>query len=353
MMHVLVTGASGNVGTAVVRALSADPHVERVVGVARRRPRPGRGLDGPGAPQWIEADVGEDDLRPHLAGIDTLVHLAWLFQPSHRPEVTWRANAVGSARVFDAAQDVGLAAVVYASSVGAYSPAPGEFVTESWPTHSLPHAAYGREKAYVERALDAFESRNPETQVVRLRPGFIFQRASATEQRRLFAGPFLPARLVERGRLPVLPLPPGLRFQAVHADDVAEAYHLAVVGDARGAFNIAAEPVIDGRVLAETLGTRAIEVPRPLVRTALAAAWRAHLSPTDPALLDLVLELPLLDTTRARAELGWVPRRSGVEALREVVAGMASGAGGDTPPLEADSLGGRLDEVAGGVGERP
>jgi hypothetical protein len=80
---------------------------------------------------------------------------------------------------------------------------------------------------------------------------------------------------------------------------------LAIVGDARGAFDVATDPPIDGRTLAELLDTRLVEVPRPLDRAGLAAAWRAHLVPADPALLDLVLELPRLYTTRARTELGW------------------------------------------------
>jgi hypothetical protein len=70
-------------------------------------------------------------------------------------------------------------------------------VDETWPTHSLPSAGYGREKAYVERVLDAFEARHPDTRVVRLRPAFIFQRSAATEQRRIFAGPFLPNPLLQ------------------------------------------------------------------------------------------------------------------------------------------------------------
>jgi nucleoside-diphosphate-sugar epimerase len=354
-MRVMVTGATGNVGTSVVRALRADATVSEVVGVARRPPDelPDAGADDGGDVRWIAADVAHDDLRPHLEGVDALVHLAWLFQPSHRPTVTWEANAVGSARVFAAAEDAGVGAIVHASSVGAYSPAPGQVVDESWPTHSLPTAAYGREKAYAERLLDAVEARHPDIRVVRMRPAFIFQPASATQQRRLFAGPFLPRTLVRPGLLPLLPVPPGLRFQALHTDDVAEAYRLAVVGDVRGPFNLAAEPVIDADVLARVLGTRCVEVPRAIVRAGLAGAWRGHLVPTEPALLDLVLELPELDATRARDELGWVPRRSGTEALEAVIQGMAAGTGGDTAPLQADSLAGRAREVAGGVGERP
>ena len=92
--------------------------------------------------------------------------------------------------------------------------------------------------------------------IVRLRPGLIFKREAATGIRRLFAGPFLPSALLRKELIPVVPDVPRLRFQAVHSLDVGEAYRLAVVGDARGAFNVAAEPVIDPEVLGEVLGAR-------------------------------------------------------------------------------------------------
>jgi UDP-glucose 4-epimerase len=345
-VRVVVTGATGNVGTAVVEALAGDAAVTEIVGIARRPP-----AQTPEKTRYVAADIADADLATHLRGADALVHLAWMFQPTHRPEVTWRSNAVGSARLFEAAAGAGVGAVVYASSVGAYSPGTGP-VDESWPTHSLPTAGYGREKAYVERVLDAFEAQHPGIRVVRMRPAFIFRRSSATEQRRIFAGPFLPNAMLKRGRLPVLPWPDGLRFQALHTRDAAEAYRLAVTTDARGAYNVAADPVVDERVVGDLLGARTVAVPARAAHAALAALWRMHAVPAEPALLDLVLGVPLLDTTRIRTELGWRPEASSVDAMREVLAGMVDGAGGETPPLAADSVRGRIDEVATGVGER-
>jgi nucleoside-diphosphate-sugar epimerase len=325
-MRVIVTGSTGNVGTAVVRALEADPAVQRVIGLARR-PDPRR-------EDHVVADVATDPLGAAFAGADAVVHLAWKFQPTHDPDATWDANARGSQRVFAAAAAAGVSTLVYNSSVGAYSPNPGGHVTESWPTDARPAAAYGREKAYVERALDAFEARHPQIRVVRFRPAFIFQRPAASEQRRIFAGPFAPRALLRPGRLPILPVPDGLRFQALHVTDVADAIRRALERDVRGAFNLAAGPVIDADVLGQVLEARPVTVPARLARTAFAAAWHARLVPADPALLDLVLSLPLLDTHRASEELGWRPRRSSVDALREALVGMADGAGGATVPLE-------------------
>jgi UDP-glucose 4-epimerase len=340
-MRIVITGATGNVGTSLVRALAANDQVASIVGIARRLPT----WSLPKV-EWVQADVAADRLDTHLDGADAVVHLAWLLQPMRRPLVTWRANVTGSQRVFAAAADTGVQAIIYASSIGAYSPARHEKVDESWPTDSMPTPSYGREKAYVERVLDSFEADHPQTRIVRLRPSFIFKRQAATEQRRLFAGPLLPNPLVRPGRLPAVPVPANLRFQAVHGDDVAEAFVRAILSDARGAYNLAAEPVIDADLLAERLGSRAVELPSYLVRAALRAAWVARVVPVQPALLDLFLTLPLLDTTRATAELSWSPRHSALDALDELLDGIASGAGMPTPPLAPDSLRGRLRDVA-------
>lgn len=348
-MRVVVTGATGNVGTSLLEALAEDPQVESVVGLARRTP-----AWQPAKTTWASVDVANDDLVEHFRGADAVVHLAWMFQPTHSPHVTWRSNVLGSVRTFDAAAEAGVPALVYASSVGAYSPGPEEGrVDESWPTHALPTAAYGREKSYVERVLDVFEREHPDTRVVRLRPGFIFKQAAASEQRRIFAGPLVPNALVRPGLIPVVPHVPGLVFQALHTRDAAEAYRLAVSRPVHGAFNIAAEPVVDAAALSELLDARPFKVPAGPIRAALAAAWRLHLVPASPMLFELARSLPLMDTSRARSELGWSPSVSSLDALREFLVGLRHSAGADTPTLRTKAGGFlRTREVTTGVGER-
>jgi UDP-glucose 4-epimerase len=256
--------------------------------------------------------------------------------------------------VFDAVVRAGVGALVYASSVGAYSPGPKDRgVDESWPTHALPTAAYGREKSYLERVLDTFEREHPQVRVVRLRPGFIFKRESASQQRRLFAGPLLPTTLVRPALLPIVPDLPGLRLQALHTIDAAHAYRLAVVRPVHGAFNIAADPVVDPRSLGELLRARPLKLPLAPIRAAVAAAWNLHLVPASPTLVDLALSLPIMDTTRAREELGWNPTRTALEAIGEFLEGLREGGGMDTPPLDPHA-GGRFreKEIATGVGQR-
>ncbi|WP_159922336.1 NAD-dependent epimerase/dehydratase family protein [Rhodococcus sp. WAY2] len=348
-LKVVVVGATGNVGTSIVEALSEEPSVEEIVGVARRH------TDWTcSKTRWIFADAGVDDFRPIVRGADAVIHLSWLFQPTHEPEVTFENNVLGAIRVFEAVAEERVPALVYASSVAAYSPGPSDTgVTEDWPTHGWPGAAYPREKAYLERWLDAYELNNPDMRVVRMRPGFIFKRESATAQRRLFVGPLLAGRLVRGGLIPAVPLVEDLRAQILHTTDAAAAYVQAVLRPVRGAFNLAAEPPVDGAYLAELFGARQIPLPRPAVRGVLWAAWHTHAVPASPGLLDTVLQLPIMDTTRARTELGWQPRYTPRETLEEFLGGLRDGAGLPTPPLHGDTVGGRLREFATGIGQRP
>jgi nucleoside-diphosphate-sugar epimerase len=347
-LRVVVMGATGNVGTSVVQALSEERGVSSILGLARRLSR----WSCPKT-EFAVADVGSDDLSPLLRGADVVVHLAWLFQPTRRPDLTWRANVLGSIRVFETVAREGVPVLVYASSVGAYSPGPKDrAVGEDWPTHGWPGAAYTREKAYVERFLDGFEARTPGVRVVRLRPGFIFKRESASQQRRLFAGPFLPGGLVRPGLIPVVPDVPGLRVQAVHTADVADAYRRCVLRPVSGPFNLAADPVVDARLLARLLDARPVGTPVRLVRAALAAAWELHAVPASPGLFDAVLRLPLMDCSRARNELGWAPTHTAEFAISEFLTGLREGGGMPTPPLDPAS-GGRLRELLTRVGQRP
>lgn len=334
-LRVVVVGATGNVGTSVVQALGADPGVDSVLGLARRTPSLSVAKT-----EWASADVADEDvdLRGHFRGADAVIHLAWRFQPTHDPVTTWRTNVLGSMRVFDAVAEAGVPALVHASSVGAYSPGPKDQpVDESWPTHGWPDAAYCREKAYLERVLDRFEQQHEAVRVVRMRPGFIFKKESASGQRRLFAGPLLPHQLIRREFVPAIPDVPGLSFQALHSDDAAEAYRLATVKPVRGPFNLAADPVVDAQVLAELLEARVIRLPRAVLRAAVAGAWYLHLVPASPHLVDAVLRLPVMDTSRARKSLGWSPRYSSTEALAEFLGGLREGAGMATAPLAPDT----------------
>ncbi|MDE9365692.1 NAD-dependent epimerase/dehydratase family protein [Luteipulveratus sp. YIM 133132] len=335
-MKVLVLGATGNVGTCVVRRLLDDPGVTELVGASRRRP-----AQFPAPALWRAVDLAQPLPTDLLDGVDAVVNLAWLMQPTRDPDLTWQANVLGTARLLDAIALSQVRVLLQASSVGAYSAKRDDTpVSETWPTHGVPTSAYSREKAYVERLLDIFEREHHRTRVVRMRPAFTFQAGAATQQRRLFAGPLVPGRFLAEGRLPVLPDPGGVEMQAVHADDVAHAYQLALAAeDAAGAYNLSAGDTVDMPTIASMLGARVVQVPRGLSRAGIHAAWAARLTPTSPGLFDLLNQVPRMSTQRAHVELGWQPAWSGGDAVRDMLAGLRDGTAPATPPLDPRTSG--------------
>lgn len=333
-MRVVVTGASGNLGTSVLPLLVDDPRIESVVGVARRT----HGLTHPGV-EWRSADVGVSDLRPVVEGADALVHLAWVIQPSHDEKTLWRTNVLGTRRVLEAAAAADVRTIVHASSVGAYSPAPsGMTVDETWPADGNPTSFYSRHKAVAEWLLDSFQSAHPNIRAVCMRPSLIFKRQAATGIRRLFIGPFMPAGLLRAGVLPGIP-DVDVRFQATHSSDVAAAFHEAIHRSVQGSFNIAADPVLTLSDIADILETKTFRAPLKPVRAAATLAWKLRLQPTSPGWIDMAAAVPTMSSERAIDELGWAPRHSGTDALRELLAGLSSESDYPSPPLSKDTAG--------------
>jgi nucleoside-diphosphate-sugar epimerase len=303
----------------------------------------------------VPYDIGADGAAALLTGafarVDAVVHLAWQIQPARDIARMRRTNVDGSRHVFTAAVDAGVPAIVHASSVGAYSPGPKDTaVDESWPTDGVRTSTYSRHKAEVERLLDDIELARPDLRVVRMRPGLIFQAAAASAIARYFLGPFVPLTLLQRRLLPVIPAFERLVFQAVHTDDVAAAVARAVVDpSARGAFNLAADPVIDAAVLARTLHARPVSVPFRAIRAVADLTYRARVQPTDAGWLDLAASVPVMSTDRARRELGWRPTVTATDALLELLDGMRHGIGAPSPVLRPATLGRRLATAARAV----
>lgn len=340
-MRIAITGASGNAGTALLRNLrghlAKKPGSLEVVGMSRRRPDTTR--EPYSGVEWHTVDVGLERDKPRLEaalrGVDVVVHLAWQIQPNRDLEQLYRTNVTGTRNVLAAAKAAGAKQVVCASSVGAYSKAPKDRRTdESWPAEGMPGSHYSRHKAEQEKLLDEFAAAEPGISVARLRPGLIFQRDAGSEIGRYFLGPVYPRLLPARPRIPFLPAPDDLIFQAVHADDVAEAYWRVIDQRASGAFNIAAEPVLTPRELARILGARRIlPIPMGLLHKLVGLAWWLRLVPTDSGWVEMAAGAPVMDTSRARRILGWEARTSSVDAVKEVLEGMGQGKGISPSPV--------------------
>ncbi|MGF0118124.1 NAD-dependent epimerase/dehydratase family protein [Promicromonospora sp. Marseille-Q5078] len=351
-MRVVVVGASGNVGTAVLRALVREPAVTSVVGVARRVPR----ADGSStvsfphdAAEWVRVDLTDTadavvrGLDKAFLGADAVIHLAWAPPSARNSAQARRLNLDGSRAVADAVVRGGVPHLVLGSTSGVYSPGPadGTPVREGWPRRGVPTSSYAVQKAAVERMLDDLAEAHPRLVVTRVRPALMLQREAGAELGRYFLGPLgtralrLAAKRAPEGALlPAVPALEGLRLQVMHTDDAAEAYRAVVVGRHPGAFNLAPDGWLTSDDLAEILaGGRSVAVSPDMARTGLSIASRLRLAPIDVGWYDMARADVVLDASHARELLHWAPTHDQRDVLRETVEGVIAGAGAGSPPL--------------------
>lgn len=325
-LNVAVTGPTGTFGFGLIPRLQADPQIAAITGIARRP-------FAPAAHGWTKMRYREGDVRDRcaleraFAGADVVVHLA--FNLTGRADrATIRAiNVDGTMNAFAAAAAAGARRFVYASSVAAYGFHSDNPIgmTEDWPTRPAEHLFYGQEKAEIERRLRHGAGKHPQLGLYLLRPPIVLGPHTVG------AKTFVPERLEPLARriaglalrmpvaLPVL-VPP-LALQFIHEDDVGEALRLCVLGAGPpGAYNIAGDGRLTAVDVAREAGLRAIAVPQAPVRAAARMLAALPLAPPSVGWAEALAYPAIMETAKARRELGWTPRWTGREALRETLA---------------------------------
>jgi nucleoside-diphosphate-sugar epimerase len=315
-LTVAVTGPTGTFGHGLVPLLEDDPRITKVVGIARRP------FD-PAEKGWAKLEYRQGDVRDPAAleqafqGADVVVHLAFMITGNADRDTIRAAAAAGADRF------------VYASSVAAYgwhedNPVP---MTEEWPTRPAAHLFYGQEKAELEQLLREEHARHPEMDLYLLRPPIVLG-PNAVGGKDILPKPFDAiagrlAGLVGRSPLPLPTLAPELPVQFIHEADVGTAFLQCIVAAGPpGAYNIAADGILTGADVAREAGLAPLPIPgRPVQQVAklLAAVPNTPFTPPATGWVEALSHPSIMDTAKAKRELGWTPRYTAAEALRETL----------------------------------
>ena len=327
-LTVAVTGPTGTFGFGLVPLLEADPRIGRVVGIARRP------FD-PAEHGWTKMEYRQGDVRDQAAlevafeGADVVVHLAFLITGGASRDTIRAINVDGTLNTFRAASAAGAKRFVYASSVAAYGFHPDNPVgmTEEWPVRPAARLFYAQEKAELEQLLQDEAAIHRDMGLYLLRPPVVLG-PHTVGAKALLPGPLAPLgrRLTGLfGRLPV-PVPalvPTVPVQFIHEDDVGSAFLQCIVAAGPpGAYNIAGDGVLTGPEVAREFGIAAVPVPAAIAHAAAratAALPRLPLTPPAADWIEAMSHPAIMDTSKAKRELGWQPRYSSLEALRETI----------------------------------
>jgi UDP-glucose 4-epimerase len=324
-LTVAVTGPTGEIGKPFIRALDRHREIGRIIGMARRP------FD-PAAHGWKKVEYRQGDVLDRksvedlIAGADVVVHLAFIIMGGL--EESRSINLQGSRNVFEATVAAGVKRLVYASSVAAYgfhadNP---DVLTEDLPPRGTDEHYYSAQKAEVEGVLAGILDGSA-TKAYVFRPCVV---AGPEALMMIESIPYvalserMPAaarRLLELMPIlrPVLP-DPGIPFQLVHHDDVAAALRAAVLGRGEpGIYNLAGPGELTMTDLAKELGWYALPLPEAAVGATAEIVARLPFLPAEASWINALRTPVLMDTSKARSELGWRPKHSGHETLRQMV----------------------------------
>jgi nucleoside-diphosphate-sugar epimerase len=328
-LTVAVTGPTGTLGFGLVPLLQDSERVGRIIGIARRPFDPEE--HGWTKLEYRRGDVRSADvLEEAFDGADVVVHLAFMITGAASRESIRAINVEGTLNAFRAAAAAGAKRFVYASSVAAYGFHRNNPIgmTEDWPVRPAEHLFYAQEKAELEQLLEDEAHRDPELGLYMVRPSIVLG-PHAVGAKDLLPDVLDPiagrlSNLVRDG-LPVpLPVPvPDLPVQFIHEDDVGQAMTLCALGAGPpGAYNIAGDGVLSAPEVARELGLLPLPVPGGPVQSAARAIAALPSLPGAPPVTGWVEALShpaIMDTSRAKRELGWTPRYTGLEALRDTL----------------------------------
>jgi nucleoside-diphosphate-sugar epimerase len=306
--------------------LQKERRIKRIVGIARRPFDPSE--YGWNKMEYRQGDVRDPEaLKEAFEDVNVVVHLAFMITGNADAKTIRAINIDGTLNVFRAARAANAKRFVYASSVAAYGFHRDNPVgmTEDWPTRPADRLFYAREKAEIEQLLRDEAEKSAEPALYMVRPPIVLGPHAV-------GGKELPAPVTRAGQqmlglvnrlpIPVPVLVAGVKLQFIHEDDVGRALLKCVLAEGPpGAYNIAGDGVLSGADVARELGFTPVPIPGGVVHGVARAAAAAlpPFAPPSTEWVEAISHPSIMDTAKAKRELKWEPKYSGLDALRETI----------------------------------
>ena len=261
---VLVTGVSRFLGSRLAAQLSADPSIERVIGVDTALPR---SADLPllGRTEFVRADIRNPLVAKVMsqARVSVVVHAALISsaRAAGGRAAMQEMNVIGTMQLLAACQrSDDVHRLVVRSTTGVYgctSRDPAVFAEDMGPTSAVDDG-YAKDAVEIEAFVRGFARRRPDVVVSVLRQARVVGPTITSSLTRYLAGPLVPTSV---GFDP--------RVQLLHEADAVETLRLATVSSRPGVVNVAADGVMALSQAIRRAGR--VRVPVPRVATVAAA----------------------------------------------------------------------------------
>ncbi len=298
---VVITGICGRLGRDLSRVLHRK---RKVIGVDRRA-----FIDAPGDVEHHQMDIRSSRAREIFRhGVAAVVHLGVMHDPHESSVEHHEFNVVGLQRVLEYVETYKIPKMLLLSSANVYGPRPDnpQLIREDAPLLGAGPFSDIRDLVELDMLVNAFFWRNPGTDTVILRPAHILGTVKNAPSNYL--------------RLDVVPTLLGFdpMIQVVHQRDVLNAIDLALAPGVRGIFNIGGPEPISLSKAITVLRRRIVAVPHSLAKAAVKNLFRFKLTSFPAPELDFIRYVCMVDDTKARSELGYVPEHNVEATLRAV-----------------------------------
>jgi UDP-glucose 4-epimerase len=273
--RILITGCSGYLAQTLIEACKNYPEIEWIGGIDVRPPKNTNGI------HFSSLDVRAPEIATVLQQnrVTTVVHLAWIFNPTHEPNLEYDVDVEGSRNILECVQKANVPYVIYLSSTTSYGPHPDnpEIFDESYPRRGHHGYLYSRYKADVDQMILDFMTQNPQQEIFMARMPIVL-------------GPNTRNVVTQMTELPVLI---GIRgydppMQFIHENDLQRLLVWCLQRKPKGVFNVTGHGTIRYSGIVRHLKKPALWLPPWLIYPTLKALWSLHAVPFPPSILDFI-----------------------------------------------------------------
>ncbi len=304
--RMLLTGPRGSIGSLLLSSFTRK-QLEKTVVVDLAKPRKlARGV------VFYKVDVTEPAIDGRIAEIlereevDTVIHMATLWSPTHRRTYAHEVDVIGTLQLLNACHQRNIQKLIVLSSTAVYGARATNpnYLSESHPLYSGWSNQYIRDKVEMETEIRKFRTRHPRSTVTVLRPCMAIGPNIRNFVTQILASPVIPT---------ILGYDPLVQF--LHEEDLLRAIHLGIRKDLHGEFNVVGHGVMPLSYAIKLAGRVNIPLVQFVAKPVLAALWQADLIEVPPHMLDYLRYLWVADGSKLEKEAGFVPKYSSREAL--------------------------------------
>jgi len=305
MSVLAITGISGYLGQGLVRRIIDEQLFDRIVGLDVRPCHEEK-------VRFVHMDVRDPKLQElfKAEGVTHVVHLAYVVNPTHHPDVEFDIDVNGTKNLLRACTLAGVKKLVVSSSIGAYgwhadNPVP---IQESFELRGNDDFPYARNKRIVEELLASYASEHKTCDVVVLR---ICNVLGPHVHNAISAGLEAPLILGVRGCDPFLAF--------THEDDMDQILYHALSKSVRGIYNVSGEGMLRLSDIARASRRWLLRLPAAVVRFLLNTLFALRILPFGGGQMGFVHYSCVPDITKLKTEFGYTPRFSSEETFLQFV----------------------------------